>query len=134
MKIYFDENLPPKIARGLNILKYRDDIEVLNIVDEFGRGSADEEWIPRVGMEGGVVVTQDRNIHRIRQQRELYKECNLGIFLIKPPSKTGYKYWELVRFIIDRWDMITEMTGRTKRPFGFILKARSFNPINIDEM
>ncbi len=134
MKIYFDENFPPNIAKAINILEKNKDIDVLNITDEFGHGIADDDWIPVVGSKGGIVVTQDHNIHRMRQQRELYREHNLGLVVIKPPSKTGYKYWEQVRLIIKEWEKIIKTASRSKRPFGYILKARSSKLIDLDEI
>jgi len=81
MKFFFDENFAPPIARALNVLETHSDDEVLNIIDVFDRGVADEEWIPFVGEEDGIIITQDYNIHRIRQQRELYIKYQLGLFV-----------------------------------------------------
>lgn len=46
-------------------------IKVYSNVDEFERGVPDEEWIPAVGKNDGIVITQDLNIHLTRHQREL---------------------------------------------------------------
>ena len=48
MKIYFDENFPPQLAKALQILhsgKGGEGIEVFNISDIYGRGAEDEIWI-----------------------------------------------------------------------------------------
>jgi len=65
-KLYIDENISYHIANGLDKLEKGNgnDIEVLTIKDEFGRGANDEDWIPLVGKQSGVVITQDFNIYR----------------------------------------------------------------------
>ena len=66
MKIYIDENISPYLANGLDILDrpFKNGIEVLSIKDVFGEGAQDEDWIPKVGAEKGIVITQDYNIQR----------------------------------------------------------------------
>ena len=92
-KIYIDENLPNQLAKGLNELQKpqndRDQIEleILSIKDAFGQGEQDEDWIPKVGAENGIVITQDFRIQTQRHQKELYQQNGVGILFLKPPSK-----------------------------------------------
>lgn len=125
-KIYIDENLSPHIAHGLNVLEAAagEGFEVLSIVDVFGSGAKDEDWIPIVGAENGIVITQDYNIQRTRRQRELFERHNVGIFFFNPPSKSGYTYWEMVEQIVKRWRDIKKKS-RNKRPFAFRCQSRS---------
>lgn len=128
MKYYFDENFPPQIAKALQILqspKMEENVEVLNISDVFGKGASDEEWIPEIALQEGTVVTQDLNIHQTRNQRELYRSHKLGVVFLKPPSKRGYSYWELVEKIFASWFEIKKTTNTAKRPFAYIIRARS---------
>ena len=126
IKVYIDENLSPYIAEGLNILDAPtgDGFEVLSIGKTFGRGVQDEDWIPKVGAEQGVVITMDYNIHRIKRQRELYEKHGVGIFFFNPPSKSGYNYWEQVEQIVKRWRDIKKKC-RNKRPFAFRCTSKS---------
>lgn len=91
-KIYIDENLSPHLAEGLNILEIpnRDGFEVLSIQTAFGKSTPDEVWLPKIGQENGVVITQDFNIYRNPLQRKLYQQHCVGVFFLSPPSKTGY--------------------------------------------
>jgi hypothetical protein len=125
MKIYLDENLPPALASGLNELEKanRQGIEVLSIKDAFGQGIADEDWIPKVGQEGGVVITADHRIQRIRSQRELYQIHKVGIFFFQVP-KGGLRYWEIVKVLVDKWPKITEKALGSNRPFAFRFTRR----------
>jgi len=128
MKIYFDENIPPQTATALNILQgplIHENVEVKNISDVFGRGARDETWIVKIAHEDGIVITQDLNIQHTRHQRELYRKFKMGVIFLKPPSKKGYKYWEMVKKIIKAWSDIKEVAGKTKRPFAYIIRPRS---------
>jgi PIN like domain len=125
MKIFIDENLSPFLARGIHILEQHldDNFEVLSIKDVFGKGVKDEEWIPQVGKMNGVVITQDKNIHRTKPQRELFERHGIGMFFISPP-KNGYTYWQMVEILIKEWKDIKEKCF-TKKPFSFIHRLRS---------
>lgn len=125
-KIYIDENLSPYIADGLSVLEFpnNEGFEVLSIGKVFGRGAKDEDWIPKIGEERGVVITQDINIHRSRRQRELFEQHGVGIFFLTPPSKNGYTYWEQVEQVIKRWRDIKKKC-RNKRPFAFRCTSKS---------
>ena len=85
-KIYIDENFSPYLAEGFDVFQKhlnsneRMQFEVLSIKKEFGKGAKDEDWIPKVGKEGGIVITQDLHIHTTRHQNELYKKHGLGVF------------------------------------------------------
>lgn len=130
MKFYFDENIPPNIAKALAILQNprRDEnIMVFTIRGEFGEGLPDEEWIPKVAALNGIVITQDTNIHRVQHQRELYRQHGVGIVFFKPP-KNGYKYWEMVKFIINKWDIIKKDVKKLNKPFALVVSPRSTKP------
>ena len=131
MKFYIDENIPKQIGHALRILqepmRSTEDVEVFNIIDEFGPGTADEDWIPEIAKSDSVVITQDYNIQRTRNQRILYQEHGLGIVFLKPPSKGGFGYWMTVKKIIDAWEEIKKVSRKEKRPFAYVIRPRSKN-------
>ncbi|MCG2587183.1 hypothetical protein [Rhodohalobacter sulfatireducens] len=102
-------------------------IEVFTIRDEIGKGTPDEKWIPEVAAEDGIVITQDLSIHRVRQQRDLYRQHGLGVVFFKPP-KNGYQYWDLVEFYIKRWKAVKGEVKKLKKPFALIVTPRSAKP------
>ena len=124
-KIYIDENMPRQLAHGLNILqqplnsKEKIEIEVLSISDTFGVGAQDEDWIPKVGAENGIVITQDSRIQSQKHQRELYIQNGVGILFLNPPSKNGFTYWDMVKKIISEWDNIKTIVKKNKTPFAY---------------
>lgn len=123
IKIYIDENFSPYLAAGFDIFQKhlnsgeKNKFEVLSIKQVFGKGAKDEDWIPEVGKEEGIVITQDLHIHTTRHQNELYKKHGLGVFFFKPPSN-GYTFWEMVEKLVNHWPEIKKRAA-DKRPFAY---------------
>ena len=131
MKLFFDENFSPHLARG--ILEFQEGrpvegIEVLHLADALGRGMPDEQWIPRVAQMHGIVITQDFNIHRTRQLAVLCRQHKLGIFFFRPPKKNPYGYWQIIEWVLKSWDMIKACAKGTPVPFEFEITPRSNGP------
>lgn len=126
-RIFIDENMSPYLADGLNTLEKpnNDGFEIVSIMKVFGEGVKDNEWIPQVGKEKGIVITQDFNIHRTRTLKELYLNSGIGVFFFAPPSKTGYKYWEMVEQVIRRWIVMKKHSRKVDKPFAFRCTCRS---------
>lgn len=124
-KIYIDENMPSQLAHGLHTLQQPQnakdgfEIEVLSIKEIFGQGTQDEDWIPKVGAENGIVITQDFRIQSQKHQRELYIESGVGILFLNPPSSGGFSYWDLVKKLISEWEDIKKIIKKNKTPFAF---------------
>jgi gamma-glutamyltranspeptidase len=131
MNIYIDENLPPHLARGFNILqkpenlKLNQNIEVISIADEFGRGCADEEWIKLAGQKDSCIITQDYKIRRIRHQKALCDKYNLGMIYLRPPSKNGFTYWQMIGILHKNWAEICKIVLSQKRPFAYEITSRT---------
>ena len=59
MNIYFDENTNIHLVRGIQQLqkglnqKEAEPVEIFFLPDEFGKGVADEAWIPKLGEDQG---------------------------------------------------------------------------------
>jgi len=130
-KIFIDENLPKQLAVGLNELQrpqnFKDgfEIEVFSIVDVYGVGAQDEDWIPKVGAMNGIVITQDFRIQTQKHQRELYLKNNVGILFLNPPSNGGFPYWEMVKKLVSEWENIKKIINKNKAPFAFRCTAKT---------
>jgi hypothetical protein len=130
---YIDENMPPLLAKGFNLLQQPENyrlnlktpIEVRSIKEDFGVGAKDEDWIPLAGEKGACVITQDYNIKRIRHQRELCEKYGLGMFYFRPPSNNGFGYWDMLSLMVKHWPEITKKASRGSRPFSYKILARS---------
>lgn len=136
MIIYIDENLPPQLAEGLNKLqdplnkKYRTDFEIKSIQAVFGKGVQDEEWIPILGQEKSVAITQDFKIQTTRHQKELCEGFGLGVFFF---CSKGLTYWQIVKTIIDKWEIILKTIETSKAPYAYRFTVRSSKMEKLDE-
>lgn len=134
MIIYIDENMSPYLARGFDILQaplnigQKTAIEVASISDKYGKGALDEEWIPKAGQTAACIITQDFNIHRIKHQRELCAQHQLGMFYFRPPSKNGFSYYDMLKIMIKHWPEITKIATREKRPFAYQITSKKAKP------
>jgi hypothetical protein len=141
MIIYIDENMAPILAHGFNLLqsplnnkfKLEDPIEVKSIKEVFGEGAQDEDWIPIAGGERACIITQDYNIQRIRHQRDLCEKHGLGMFYFRPPSKTGFTYWEMVKLLVNHWEEIIKTASKKSRPFSYKITSKSSGLVSMDD-
>lgn len=130
-KIYIDENLPAQLAKGLNELQQPQNkkegviFEVLSIKEVFGQGEQDEDWIPKIGAENGIVITQDFRIQSQKHQRELYRSNGVGILFLNPPSNKGFVYWDMVKKLVSEWENIKQIVRKNKTPFAYKASAKS---------
>lgn len=133
MIIYIDENLAPLLSEGFNLLQkplnfvLKESIEVKSIKKEFGEGALDEDWIPKLQKSKDCVVTQDYNINRIREQRQLCEQYEIGMFYFRPPSKNGFTYWDMLKMLVKHWPEIVKKASKEKRPFAYKVTSRSPN-------
>ena len=126
MIIYLDENFPPHLAKGFQILQHPEGLksgkgmEVRYIPTTFSRGIKDLDWIPKLGKENACVITKDLNIGRRKQELEMYQACGLGVFFLKGHSrKQPLNTWETVQALAKQWSEIARIVHEEKRPFGY---------------
>lgn len=115
MKLLVDNNLSPKLARGLAAL-FDGEHEVQHIRDKFGTGSLpDEEWIERLGREGGwCVLSGDRRIATRKPSRDLFLRSNLiGFFLL--PAVLDLPLNKQAARLLTIWPTLETMSGATSR-------------------
>ena len=89
-----------------------------------GRDLEDEEWIPLAGEKGACIITQDYNIKHVKHQRVLCERYNLGMFYFRPPSKSGFRYWDMISLIVKHWLEISKIAISRKRPFAFRVTSK----------
>lgn len=112
MKLFVDENLPPRLARGLAGF-FADIHEVVHCVDKFGRrGVTDEEWIGQLGRERNwCILSGDLNIPRKRPSRTLFLSNNLVGFF-PPPAVAKAPMERQAARVLNLWSLM-EQTRQT---------------------
>ncbi|MEO7082459.1 MAG: hypothetical protein ABIY71_13070 [Flavobacteriales bacterium] len=126
MIVYLDENFPPHLAKGFQILQQPEGLrtgtpmEVRYIPSTFSHGIEDLDWIPKLGEEKACVITKDLNIGRRKQELEMYQACGLGVFFLKGHSrKQPLNTWETVQALAKHWTEIAKIVHEESRPFGY---------------
>ncbi|WP_373496677.1 hypothetical protein [Aquiflexum sp.] len=139
MIIFTDENIPPHLAKGFDILqkpeslKSGNSIEVKHWPEYSAYSEKDEDWIPKVSALNACMLTQDINISRRKHELELFKKSKLGIFFLRGKNKkSGLSIWEMVEILAKTWPEITRIALTEKKPFGYEIKANGkFKKVSI---
>ena len=100
------------MARALNAL-FENEHQVIHIREKFGTGDlADEDWIERLGREGGwSVISGDIRIAKKRPSRELFLRSNLiGFFPLTSLLKLSNA--DLTARLLMRWNDLV-LVGKT---------------------
>ncbi len=111
MRFFFDQNLPPVVARALSLLYEPGGHAVVHKNDKFPNRSIlnDEDWIPALAAEGTwVIVTRDRRMRRKRIHYAVLKQSGLTAFFLQP-AWDRIKSLELSHGLIGRWPEIMEL-------------------------
>lgn len=126
MIIYFDENMPKYLADGFHILQQNEGlrtqttIEVRALVEDFGFGTKDRDWLTALKKANSCVITQDINIHRRKAELEIYRENKIGMFFLKGINrKRGLSVWQMVQALAKNWEEITRIATNECRPFAY---------------
>ncbi|MEC9347866.1 MAG: hypothetical protein VYB54_16695 [Pseudomonadota bacterium] len=84
MKLFFDNNLPPRIAHAANILLAPEHSAVA-LRDRFEPSIKDVDWMAALGLEGGwVVISADIRILRNAAERQAFRDARLVGFFVEP--------------------------------------------------
>jgi hypothetical protein len=114
VKLLVDNDLPPKLARGLAAI-FEDSHTIVHMRDKFGTGSLpDEEWITRLGKEGDwCVLSGDMRIAKRKPSRELFRRADLVGFFPLPAVRALPLHGFAAR-VLTVWPAI-EDTARSNR-------------------
>ncbi|WP_375450810.1 hypothetical protein [uncultured Devosia sp.] len=85
MKLLFDHNVSPKVARAVHELIRADFSEAAALRDKFPPDTADSDWISQLGREKGwAVVSGDRRIAKNKAERAAWLQTDLVGFFMEP--------------------------------------------------
>jgi len=128
MKLFFDENIPKYLFKGLKELiktKYKDE-ELIYTPESFEYGMSDTDLIQLISDQEGVLITNDKAIRK--QYREILKTSNIIVvfFYFKKHSD----YWQKVKFTINKWEHFINLLN-DNRPYGLKVFHNNDNPEKI---
>jgi hypothetical protein len=130
VKLLVDNNLPPRLAKALNVI-FAPDHEIAALREKFGRSNLkDEEWIPKLGAEGGwAVLSADMNIARKRPSRQLFVGAGLVGFFFSPSLQKSPLNLQAARVLTIWPQMVSHMKTTANGVFEVPASGKKFRSI-----
>lgn len=125
--ILFDENLSFRYAYAFNGLDIGS-CRVLSI-QKLMQGAKDEEIIEYAESlnETCIICSSDRDFMHRRLYPLARKSKNVGLFIIKFGSHTGY--YNQFRFLTKHWQEIRNLSLQEKPPFAYSVNFRGISKL-----
>lgn len=138
MKVFFDNNLSPHLARGLRELSRADPepTEVIHLGDRFNRNEKDTVWIPALAAEGGWVIISGDRFAKADEEREAVRRSGLIVFTLSK-QWSDHTHWPKAVNLARWWPAIIDQASRItggaafRVPWRFSGKGR-FEQIRFD--
>lgn len=124
MKVIFDNNLSPALARALQEL-FKGQHEIVALRDKFHGAPTDVEWITELSRDGSwVVISGDRRITRNKSEYQAFRNSRLvGFFLSKGLYKS--KVTKQMERILALWDAMETIASTVQGGAMFELQMKS---------
>ena len=130
MTVYFDENMPPHLARGFHTIQQTENlrrgnrmIHVKLLKDDFGSGSKDLDWIAKLKGTNSFIITRDIHLDKRKDEVAAYHDSGLGLFFIRGASKkTNLSIWEMLNILSRQWEEMIKIMTKRKTPFSYVVK------------
>jgi hypothetical protein len=123
LKVLFDHNISPKIARALSEL-FHGQHEIHALKDKFSPETQDVEWIKALSAEGGwVVVSGDRRITRNKTEYNAFRSSSLVGFFLAPSLQKAGTIKQMER-ILAQWNNIEQQVALVRGGGMFELQMK----------
>jgi PIN like domain len=124
VRFFFDNNLPPPIAKALDALTSAEGHSVVHLRDRFPPDVTDVEWLTTRGQEGNwIIVSGDLRIIENRHERAAWLEGKLTAFFLKPGwmnQPLWIQAWHLIRW----WPKIVDQARKVHPGAGFLVPMK----------
>jgi hypothetical protein len=108
VKIKFDENISVRLVQAIRCLEKDATIEISSVLEDYGNGLEDPEWMFRFRDEGGLaMVSGDHNILQKPINLVAYTESGL-ISIWPPPGWPRLKRWGQAALLFRWWPIIKQ--------------------------
>jgi predicted nuclease of predicted toxin-antitoxin system len=133
MLFIFDNNCPPALAKGLNLIEEGNDrspikVKVSHVRDFLNENATDEEIIKCAGENKGIIITYDKDFKHIKHYYALYRDFKVGVVFYK--SGKHMNYWEMVKTFINRWEEMKSNVKDSNLPFAFEVNSKGVNKLS----
>jgi hypothetical protein len=122
VNFFFDNNLAPKLARGLSML-VEPEHKIVHLTERFPPNAEDERWMKTLaGEESWVIITADVRIRRNPHEVKAWKEAGHTVFFLKP-GWTDLTFWDQANKFTKYLPEIIETAGRARRGAEFLVSV-----------
>lgn len=130
--VYFDENMPPHLARAFNEILKKEElknghpkIEIIHFNEAGFKGLDDSTWINELKNTNSFVITKDIHISKRKDEMNAYSDAGLGLFFLRGKSrKENINVWQTLHILSKHWESMLNIMQIEKRPFMYVV---SFN-------
>lgn len=120
MKFFFDNNLAPKLAHGLNQM-VEPEHQVLHLKDRFPGNVEDVVWMGTLAAEPDwIIVTADNYIRRNPHEVRAWKQAGHTVFFLKP-GWLNLTFWEQANKFTKCFPDLIKEAERAPRGSAFIV-------------
>lgn len=120
MRFFFDNNLPPKLAKSLHVL-VAPEHEVIHLKERFPPNAPDEVWMRGLAKElDWVILSADIRITKNPHEVQAWRAAGHTTFFLKP-AWTHYSFWvQAYKFVKCFPDIITAARKAKSGEFFFV--------------
>jgi len=125
LKLFLDNNLPPRLAKALSAL-FGGLHEVVALRDKFPQNISDKDWITQLSKEGGwSVLSSDRRILKNPTEKAALRTSNLTAFFLTRSlaNKTSVEK-QMIR-ILQLWEVMETTVKTVQGGAAYELPERS---------
>lgn len=119
MRFFFDNNLPPRLAKAINAL-LDPPHAARHLRDDFPPDVGDVEWLAKLGSQGDwIVISADMHITRNAHERKAWQEAKLTTFFLK--NWSDQTFWMQAAQLVRWWPDIMAQAQKVKPGAGFLV-------------
>ena len=126
MKFFFDNNLSPNLANGLQAFGE----DVVHLKELFKEDTLDSEWLEYIGNKRIFLITRDERIRRNPSELQALKNYKVGAFFL---GGKNLGRCNIIQQVIRNWPRIKEFASKKRTPFAFRIppKGTKFSSIDL---
>ena len=120
MRFFFDNNLPPRLARSLHVL-VGPEHEVIHLKEKFAADTSDEAWMRSLAKElDWVIISADTRITRNPHEVQAWRAAGHTTFFLKP-GWTHLSFWiQAYKFVKCFPDIIAKASKAKRGELFFV--------------
>jgi predicted nuclease of predicted toxin-antitoxin system len=127
MHFLFDEMMPFRLAKGLEILDADNEVgkplvhSFTHMTEHYKPGADDPDIVRLAKKLNAIVVSEDDDYKNITATCGLIKKLRIGYILFQLPKKIGSTYDDKVLAFIKAWPELKQKLKGEKPPYMFVI-------------